>query len=38
VLFTPTFKLVQQLLVAKQQLRLESELKRLDRYPVIILD
>jgi DNA replication protein DnaC len=38
VLFTPTFKLVQQLLVAKQQLRLESELKRLDRYPIIILD
>jgi DNA replication protein DnaC len=38
VLFTPTFKLVQQLLVAKQQLRLDSELKRLDRYPVIILD
>src|ERR1039457_485389 len=38
VLFTPTFKLVQQLLIAKQQLRLESELKRLDRYPVIILD
>lgn len=38
VLFTPTFKLVQQLLVAKQALRLDSELKRLDRYPVIILD
>lgn len=38
VLFTPTFKLVQQLLAAKQALRLESELKRLDRYPVVILD
>jgi DNA replication protein DnaC len=38
VLFTSTFKLVQQLLVAKQELRLESELKRLDRYPVVILD
>jgi DNA replication protein DnaC len=38
VLFTPTFKLVQQLLVAKKDLRLESELKRLDRYPVVILD
>lgn len=38
VLFTPTFKLVQQLLVAKQALRLDSELKRLDHYPVIILD
>jgi len=32
VLFTPTFKLVQQLLAAKQELRLESELKRLDRF------
>ena len=38
VLFSPTFKLVQQLLVAKKDLRLESELKRLDRYPVVILD
>ena len=38
VLFMPTFKLVQQLFVAKQNLRLESELKRLDRYPVVILD
>ncbi|MBI3733334.1 MAG: ATP-binding protein [Chloroflexi bacterium] len=38
VLFTPTFKLVQQLLAAKKELRLESELKHLDRYPVVILD
>jgi DNA replication protein DnaC len=38
VRFTPTFKLVQQLLVAKRALRLDSELKRLDRYPIIILD
>jgi DNA replication protein DnaC len=38
VLFTPTFKLVQRLLAAKEGLRLESELKRLDRYPVVILD
>jgi DNA replication protein DnaC len=38
VLFTPTFKLVQQLLAAKKELRLESELKRLDRYPVVVLD
>ena len=38
VLFTPTFKLVQQLLCAKKNLRLEAELKRLDRYPVVILD
>ena len=38
VLFTPTFKLVQQLLAAKKELRLESELKRLDRFAVVILD
>jgi len=38
VLFTSTFKLVQQLLAAKKNLRLEAELKRLDRYPVVILD
>jgi DNA replication protein DnaC len=38
VLFTSTFKLVQQLLVAKKNLRLEAELKRLDRYLVVVLD
>jgi DNA replication protein DnaC len=38
VLFTPTFKLVQRLLTAKKELRLESELRRLDRYRVIALD
>jgi DNA replication protein DnaC len=38
VLFTPTFKLVQQLLSAKKELRLEKELRELDRYPVVILD
>ncbi len=38
VLFTPTFKLVQHLLTAKKELRLDKELKELDRYPVIILD
>lgn len=38
VWFTPTFKLVQQLLTAKKELRLDKELKELDRYPVIILD
>ena len=38
VLFTPTFKLVQQLLAAKKNLRLEAELKRLDGYRVVILD
>jgi DNA replication protein DnaC len=38
VLFTPTFKLVQQLLTAKKQLRLEQMLKTLDRFDTIILD
>jgi DNA replication protein DnaC len=38
VLFTPTFRLVQQLLAAKQALRLESELRRLDRYRAVIID
>lgn len=38
VLFTPTFKLVQQLLIAKKQLRLEPMLKILDRFDIIILD
>ena len=38
VLFTPTFKLVQQLLSAKKEFRLESELKRLDRFAVVICD
>jgi DNA replication protein DnaC len=38
VLFVPTFKLVQRLLAAKQELKLEAELRRLDRYAVMILD
>lgn len=38
VYFTPTFKLVQQLLAAKKDLRLDALLKRLDRYEGIILD
>ena len=38
VLFTPTFKLVQQLLSAKKELKLESLLKKLDRYAVVVLD
>ena len=38
VLFTPTFKLVQQLLTAKKELRLESALQKLDNYDVVILD
>jgi DNA replication protein DnaC len=38
VYFTPTFRLVQQLLAAKQGLRLESLLKKLDRYRVVAID
>lgn len=38
VLFVPTFKLVQRLLVAKRELCLEAELKKLDKFDVIILD
>jgi len=38
VLFVPTYRLVQQLLAAKRDLSLERELRRLDRYDVVILD
>ena len=38
VYFTPTFKLVQHLLTAKKELRLDSALKKLDRFEAIILD
>ena len=38
VYFTPTFKLVQQLLAAKKELRLDEALKKLDRFEAIILD
>ena len=38
VWFTPTFKLVQQLLAAKQALKLDALLKKLDRYAVVVLD
>jgi DNA replication protein DnaC len=38
VWFTPTFKLVQQLLIAKKALKLELLLKKLDRYSVVCLD
>jgi DNA replication protein DnaC len=38
VLFIKAFALVQQMLVAKRDLRLEKELKRLDRFDVIVLD
>jgi DNA replication protein DnaC len=38
VLFTPTFKLVGRLLRARRDYELEPELRRLDRFQVIILD
>lgn len=38
VLFSPTFKLVETLLRAKRDHDLERELKRLDRFQVVILD
>jgi DNA replication protein DnaC len=38
VLFTPTYRLVGQLLRAKRDLELDRELRRLDRFEVIILD
>ena len=38
VLFTPTFKLVQQLLTAKRELRLEGLLRKLDQFDAVILD
>src|ERR1017187_8626202 len=38
VYFTSTFKLVQQLLAAKKELRLDGLLKKLDRFEAIILD
>ena len=38
VLFTPTFKLVQQLLAAKRVLGLEKLLRQFDHYDAVILD
>ena len=38
VLFTPSYRLIQRLLTAKQELRLDAELNKLLRYEVIILD
>jgi len=38
VLFTPTYKLVDALLRAKRDHELERELRRLDRFQVVILD
>ena len=38
VLFTPTYALVQRLLAAKRDLRLERELATLDKFDAVILD
>lgn len=38
VLFIPTYSLVQRLLIAKRDLRLERELRSLDAYDAVILD
>jgi len=38
VLFIPTYRLVQQLLIAKRDLALEEELRRLDGFDAVILD
>lgn len=38
VLFTPTYKLVQQLLAAKRELVLPQALRRLDQFELLILD
>jgi DNA replication protein DnaC len=38
VLFVPAFRLVQQLLIAKRDLKLDAVLKKLDRFDVVILD
>lgn len=38
VLYTPTFRLVQRLLLAKRDLRLEDELKRLDGFEAVFAD
>jgi len=38
VLFTSTFSMVQRLLKAKQELTIESMLKKLDRFQVVLLD
>ena len=38
VLWHPAFRLVQRLLIAKRALGLEAELRRLDRYEVVVLD
>lgn len=38
VLFTPAYRLVQSLLAAKQDFALEREIRRLDRFAVVLVD
>jgi DNA replication protein DnaC len=38
VFFTPAYRLVQRLLIAKRDLALEAELRRLDAFDVVLLD
>jgi len=38
VLFTPAYRLVQRLLVAKRALALERELRALDAFDVVAID
>ncbi len=38
VLFVPAYRLVQRLLVAKRELKLEQQLRRLDAFDAVILD
>jgi DNA replication protein DnaC len=38
VYFTPTFKLVESLLIAKKELEFERALKKLDKFDILILD
>lgn len=38
VLFTPAYQLVQKLLLARRELKLERELRRLDHFDAIIID
>lgn len=38
VLFVPAYALVQQLLAAKKELRLEAELRRLDAFDAVLID
>jgi len=38
VLFIPAFRLVQRLLVAKRELLLDKELRRLDRFDAVLID